>query len=102
VVKVVVLEEVRVWVAELDHRWPRLSFALEFPLSSSIMGSRFAIRELRVKCQGHQLRVLYAFDPARNAVAILGGDKTGDDRFYGWAVPRARKTWMEYLEDFSK
>jgi len=40
------------------------------------------MRELRVQCGGRPLRVFYAFDPTRSAILIIGGDKTGDNRFY--------------------
>jgi hypothetical protein len=35
--------------------------------------------------------VLNAFDPRRSALLILGGDKTGDDRWYEVNVPRAER-----------
>src|SRR5688572_25158296 len=63
--------------------------ALGFPYSSALGGSRYALRELRIQSQGRPLRMVYAFDPRRQAVLILGGDKTGDDRFYEWAIPKA-------------
>lgn len=73
---------------------------LRFPYSSQIKGSKFGqMRELRVKHQGHQIRVLYAFDPNRAAVLLLGGDKTGDDRWYEREVPKADAIFAEYLED---
>jgi hypothetical protein len=77
----------------------RRGIALPFPYSSEIKGSRYSLRELRKKCGRHQLRVIYAFDPRRNAVLLLGGDKTGDDRFYETHVPRAEKVWLEYLSE---
>lgn len=72
---------------------------LPYPYSSAIVGTPFPIRELRVQSQGRPLRVLYAFDPRRNAVLILGGDKTGDDRFYEREVRTAEKLWKEYLDE---
>jgi hypothetical protein len=48
---------------------------LGFPYSSSIRGSVHALRELRIQCGGHPYRILYAFDPQRNALLILDGDK---------------------------
>ena len=48
--------------------------------------------------RGRPLRMVYAFDPRRQAVLILGGDKTGDDRFYEWAIPKAEAIWGKYLE----
>jgi hypothetical protein len=73
--------------------------ALPFPYSSSIEGSRVALRELRVQSQGKPLRVFYAFDPARQAVLLIGGDKTGDKRFYERMIPLAERIWAEYIEE---
>lgn len=72
---------------------------LGFPLSSDIKGSRYSMRELRIKCQGRQLRVFYAFDPRREAALLIGGDKTGDDRFYERMVPLAERIWEQYLRE---
>lgn len=73
--------------------------ALPFPYSSAIEGSKIALRELRVQSKGKPLRVLYAFDPARQAVLLIGGDKTGDKRFYDVIVPKAEAIWRRYLEE---
>ena len=56
---------------------------LPFPFSSGIHGSKHAhMRELRVQSGGRPLRIFYAFDPRRSAILLIGGEKTGDDRFY--------------------
>ena len=47
------------------------------------------MHELRAQSDGRPLRALYAFDPRRTAVVLLGGDKTGDPGFYHRNVPRA-------------
>lgn len=73
---------------------------LPFPYSSAIKGAKIALRELRVQSRGRPLRVLYAFDPIRQAVLLLGGDKTGDDRFYATMVPRAERIFAAYLQEF--
>jgi hypothetical protein len=59
----------------------------------------FALRELRVQSNGRPLRVFYAFDPARQAVLLIGGDKTGDNRFYENMNPQAERIWKEYLDE---
>ena len=56
--------------------------ALPFPYSSGVEGSNYALRELRVQHAGRPYRVLYAFDPKRRAVLLVGSDKTGKDRWY--------------------
>jgi len=73
--------------------------ALGHPYSSAIKGTKYALRELRVQSQGRPLRVFYAFDPARQAVLLIGGDKTGDDRFYETMVPLAERIWEQYLAE---
>ena len=87
-------ESVAVSVALLEQYGP----ALRFPHSSGINGSRHAhMRELRVQHAGRPYRVLYAFDPRRAAILLLGGDKTGDDRWYDVNVPKADASYDEYL-----
>ena len=73
--------------------------ALPFPYSSSIKGARIAMRELRVQSQGRPLRVFYTFDPVRQAVLLIGGDKTGDARFYERMVPLAERIWAQYIKE---
>ena len=46
---------------------------------------------------GRPYRVLYAFDPRRAAILLLGGDKTGDDRWYVVNVPKADALYDEHL-----
>ena len=71
---------------------------LGFPHTSAIRGSRLRLRELRVSSEGEALRVLYAFDPWRSAVLLLGGSKGGrGDCFYAEAVPRAERLYEEYV-----
>ena len=43
--------------------------------------------------------MLYAFDPSRAAVLLIGGDKTGDDRWYQTNVPIAEKLYDHYLAE---
>ena len=70
---------------------------LEFPYSSAIVGSRIAMRELRVKSKGDQLRILYTFDPTRAAVLLLGGSKIGvGDRWYKTAILHAERLYAQY------
>ena len=76
-----------------------IGVALGFPYSSEIKGSKFPLRELRVKAKGRQIRVFYAFAPSREGVLLLGGDKTGDDRFYQKKIPQAERIWVCYLKE---
>ncbi|MEN8235770.1 MAG: type II toxin-antitoxin system RelE/ParE family toxin, partial [Actinomycetota bacterium] len=60
---------------------------LRRPVVGSIESSRHPnMKELRVS-SGGVLRVLFAFDPRRHAILLLGGNKTGNwAEWYGWAV----------------
>jgi hypothetical protein len=76
---------------------------LTFPYSSSINGSRHGqMRELRIKHQGRPYRVLYAFDPRRVAMLLLGDDKGGDSRWYKRNIPIADNLFDQHLADLRK
>ena len=54
--------------------------ALGFPHSSKVTSFRYPqMRELRTQSGGRPLRTLYAFNPLRKAILLIGGEKTGDD-----------------------
>lgn len=81
-------------VGLLEARGPNLGH----PHSSGINGSRHShMRELRTQHGGRPLRTLYAFDPRRMAILLIGGDKTGDDRWYDVHVPIADRLYDEHL-----
>lgn len=77
--------------------------SLGFPFSSKVNGSRHGhMRELRTQSAGRPLRTLYALDPLRTAILLLGGDKTGDDRWYEKSVPVADRLYDQHLEELKK
>ena len=76
---------------------------LGFPHPSGTKDSRHShMRELRVQSGGKPVRIFYAFDPVRNAILLIGGDKTGDDRFYEVFVPLADELYDKHLADLKK
>ena len=76
---------------------------LGFPHSSGIGHSKHShMRELRTQHQGRPYRTLYAFDPRRMAILLIGGDKTGDDRWYETNVPVADRLYDKHLEQLRK
>ena len=76
---------------------------LPFPYSSAIAGSKHGhMRELRVQSGGRPIRIFYAFDPRRTAILLIGGDKTGDDRFYERMRPLADKLYDTYIDEIRK
>lgn len=76
---------------------------LKFPYSSGIQGAKHPhIRELRIQHQGRPYRILYAFDPRRTAILLIGGDKTGDNRWYDYYVPIADNLYDEHIEQLKR
>ena len=92
-------ESITSCVLLLEARGPMLAY----PFSSGIEQSRHPhMRELRIQHGGRPYRVLYAFDPRRVAILLIGGDKTGDDRWYDKYVPIADKIYEEHIEALKK
>jgi hypothetical protein len=51
---------------------------------------------------GKPLRSFFAFDPRRSAILLIGGDKTGDKRFYDKMIPLADALYDTYLIELRK
>ena len=76
---------------------------LPYPYSSDIRSSRHGVmRELRAQSGGRPIRVFYCFDPRRTSILLIGGDKTGNDRFYREYVPVADRLYDEHLRELRK
>jgi len=74
--------------------------ALGRPTVDRVKDSRHQnMKELRVS-QGGALRVLFAFDPRRAAILLLGGDKSGQwQAWYRRAIPRADDLFDDHLHE---
>jgi hypothetical protein len=87
-------DRVAVSVGLLNEHGPNLPS----PHSSGITTSKHShMRELRIQHGGHPYRVLYAFDPLRSALLLIGGNKTGDNRWYEVFVPLADRLYDDHL-----
>jgi hypothetical protein len=85
-------------VAALREEGPTLGR----PLVDRIQGSRIHhLKELRPGSGGRsEIRVLFAFDPARSALLLLGGDKAGNwQRWYRENIPTAEQLYLEYTAE---
>ncbi len=71
--------------------------ALGRPHTGHLEGTKEPLRELRPKQGRSPLRIVYAFDPRRRAVLLIGGDKSGDRKFYARLIPLAERLWRQYL-----
>jgi hypothetical protein len=92
-------EEIAARVELLEERGP----ALSRPHADIITTSRHPnMKELRGKVDERHLRVLFAFDPRRAAILLIGGDKTGDRSWYERFVPIADDLFARHLREIKK
>jgi len=76
--------------------------ALGRPLVDRIEGSKVHhLKELRPGSAGRsEIRVLFAFDPTRSALLLLGEDKAGNwQRWYRQNIPIAEQLYLEYTKE---
>lgn len=92
-------EDIAAVVELLEAKGPQLPH----PYSSGINGSKHThMRELRIQHEGRPYRTLYAFDPRRMAILLIGGDKTGNKRWYDENIPIADRLYDEHIEALEK
>lgn len=90
-------ERVRTVVDRLEQLGP----GLRRPTVGALRGSRFGpqMRELRIDT----IRVLFAFDPRRVAILLLGGDKRGTwNEWYARALSDADVLYEAHLEEIAR
>lgn len=109
-------QDVREWLSRLA-RTDRRSFqqvvaavrllrqegpALGRPMVDTITASKLAnLKELRPGSSGRtELRILFAFDPFRQAILLVAGDKAGQwTKWYREAIPEAERRYAEHLAE---
>ncbi len=70
------------------------------PHADTLNGSQFSnMKELRFKAAGGVWRVAFAFDPNREGVLLVAGDKSGgsEDRFYKRLIAKADERYAGHL-----
>jgi hypothetical protein len=111
--EVVMLSEVADWYEALDDQTAELVTAaidlladlgptLGRPLVDTLQGSTLAnLKELRPGSAGNtELRVLFAFDPRRQAVLLTAGNKAGQWKtWYAVNIPLAEQRYSEWLKE---
>lgn len=60
------------------------------------------MKELRVQHQGRPWRILFAFDPERRAILLIGGDKGGEKRWYKENILIADQRFQAHLTEMKK
>ena len=78
------------------------------PLVDTLRGSAVKnLKELRPASSGRsEVRIIFAFDPVRQAVMLIAGDKSkgkaSREKWSGWykkAIPEAERIWAEHIEN---
>lgn len=113
---ILLVEEVAEWFNDLTKNDPGTADLVEDaidrlaavgptlgrPLVDRIKGSRHHnMKELRPGSTGtSEVRILFAFDPARRAILLVAGDKTGQwQRWYDSAIPLADDRYDAHLAE---
>jgi hypothetical protein len=76
--------------------------ALGRPLADRVKGSRYHnMKELRPPSVGSsEIRMLFAFDPRREAIFLVAGDKAGNwEAWYRKAIPLADERFAQHLAE---
>jgi len=72
------------------------------PDVDTLNDSKYAnMKELRFRADGGVWRVAFAFDPQRNAILLVAGDKAGvsQKKFYRRLIEKADKRYKEHLDN---
>jgi hypothetical protein len=88
-------------VLVLEEIGPRLGR----PYVDTLADSRHPnLKELRTHYGHHQYRIAFAFDPKRQAILLLGGDKTGANqrRFYKDLIRQADAILDRHIAELAK
>jgi hypothetical protein len=110
------LELIGLWLEEIDQdTYQQVIAALELladrgphlgrPLVDSVKGSRHKnMKELRPGSSGgSEIRMLFAFDPARQAILLTAGDKSGNwKNWYATNIPLADARFDDHLNRLRK
>lgn len=106
--EVILLEEVERWYFSLDaDAMTAVTGAIDLlelegptlgrPTADKVKGSKFhSMKELRPA--GTSIRILFIFDPRRQAILLLGGDKAGSWKsWYDKNIPVAEERYENWL-----
>lgn len=75
------------------------------PAIDTLKGSTyFNMKEMRFSWQQEVWRVAFAFDPRRQAILLVGGNKCGvnQSRFYKRLIQVAEHRYQEHLQDLNQ
>lgn len=91
--------EILAHAALLRERGPQLGRPYVDTLEDSVFTN---MKELRVQFRGDPWRILFAFDPNRAAILLVGGNKRGDKRWYKKNLPIADVRFQRHLNSLEQ
>ena len=109
--KVNATQEFDCWIENLDTKikvkiLSRLYLLKRFgpqlgrPYADSINGSRFSnLKELRISALNQEIRIFYVIDRNREILLLIGGNKSGNKRFYKTMIKTADNIYSNYFAD---
>ena len=98
-------EDVQIEILALSRLLQQFGPQLGRPRVDTLNGSRHAnMKELRFSVADGEWRLAFAFDPARRAVLLVAGDKSGGSarRFYRALIHRADERFDRHLAQLAK
>jgi hypothetical protein len=78
---------------------------LKRPYADTLKGSEISnLKELRFNSGERVIRIFYVFDPDRNGVLLIGGNKSssGDKKFYKKMIELSERIYSRYLVNKSR
>jgi hypothetical protein len=93
-------EEVQNELLAIANRLKEKGPRLKRPFVDTLKGSKYNnMKEIRFNADDGVWRVAFAFDPQRNAILLVGGDKSGISQklFYKTLIKKADSRYQQYL-----
>lgn len=92
-------DEITAHAELLEDRGPNLGR----PRVDTLKGSSYPnMKELRIQYHGEPWRIIFAFDPERAAILLVGGNKAGDKRWYQTTIPIAEQRYERHLQSLEQ
>jgi hypothetical protein len=77
--------------------------SLSRPYVDTLKGSKLNnLKELRTKFKNNYFRIIFAFDPERDIILLVGGNKSNDKNFYSKIISKAEKIFLKHIDDIQR
>lgn len=96
-------------VALQDELYARLKLLAQFgpslrrPHVGTLQGAEYRhLKKMIVQYKGDPWRILFAFDPRRHAILLVGGNERSNNRWYKKSIPIAELRYKKHLEEIER